>query len=179
MCRKPLLCFVGLLFIPVLLFAQTTGKVSGKVTDRETGEALIGANVIVEGTNLGATTDLNGDYVILNVPVGTHSLTCGYVGYRNVTVHTVIVNGGLTVELNFQLPSTAVQVQPLELIAEKPLINKSATNAVRIIRGEDIRNMAVRGFGNVIGLQPGVVLQEAVSTFEGVELMRQHTTLTV
>ncbi len=159
MCRKPLLCFVGLLFIPVLLFAQTIGKVSGKVTDRETGEALIGANVIVEGTNLGATTDLNGDYVILNVPVGTCTLVCSYVGYTNVTVHTVIVNGGLTTELNFQLPSTAVQVQPLELIAEKPLINKSATNAVRIIRGEGIQRMAVRGVRNIISLQAGIVSQ--------------------
>ncbi len=159
MYRKLLFVFVGLLFLPGLLLAQTTGKISGKVTDRETGEALIGANVLIEATNFGAATDLNGNYVILNVPVGTYTLRCSYVGYTNVTIHNIGVSAGLTTERNFQPPSTAVQIQPVEVTAERPLINKSATNAVRITRSEDIQNLAVRGVTNIIALQAGVVYQ--------------------
>ena len=71
MFRKLLLAVAALLLLPVLLVAQD-GKLRGKVTDKESGEALIGANVTVEGTNLGAATDVNGEYVILSVPPGIH-----------------------------------------------------------------------------------------------------------
>jgi hypothetical protein len=165
--RKLLFVLLGLVLLPGLLLAQSTGKVVGKVTDRETGEALIGANIIIEGTNFGAATDVNGTYVILNVPVGTYTLRCSYVGYTNVTIHNIGVSSGLTSERNFQLPSTAVQVQPVEITAERPLINKSATNAVRITRSEDIQNLAVRGVGNIVALQAGVVSQGGVLYVRG------------
>jgi len=69
MFRKLLVAFTALLLLPALLAAQD-GKLRGKVTDKESGEALIGANVVVEGTNLGAASDVNGDYIILTVPAG-------------------------------------------------------------------------------------------------------------
>src|SRR5262245_45431841 len=49
-------------------FAQTTGKIAGKVTAANTGDPVVGVNVIIEGTNRGAATDMNGDFYILNVP---------------------------------------------------------------------------------------------------------------
>ena len=55
------------LCLPLSLFAQTTGKISGSITDDKTGEPLIGVNVMVEGTQLGAASDINGKYFILNV----------------------------------------------------------------------------------------------------------------
>ena len=56
------------------VFAGTTGKLTGKVTSKETGEPLIGANVMVDGTPLGAATDLDGNYFILQVPPKTYSV---------------------------------------------------------------------------------------------------------
>ena len=50
-----------------LSFGQTTGKISGVVSDAETGEAIIGANVRISGTNLGAATDVDGFYYIINL----------------------------------------------------------------------------------------------------------------
>ena len=110
MFRKLLLVLAALLLLPGLLLAQD-GKLRGKVTDRESGEALIGANVTVEGTSLGAATDVNGEYVILSVIPGTYTVKATYIGYSPITVSNIIVNSGLTTTADLKMVSSAVQVQ--------------------------------------------------------------------
>lgn len=154
---KKILFVVVAVLVPISLFAQTTGKIAGTVTDRETGDPLPGANVVVEGTTLGAATDINGNYVILNVPVGTYAVRASFIGYETVTVRNIRVSIGLTTELNFELPSEALEVGEIEVVAERPLVNKNATNTIKIVSSEDIENLPVRGYANVAGLQGGVV----------------------
>lgn len=152
---------IGLLLalaIPALTFAQY-GKISGKVVDHETKEALVGATVLLDGTSLGASTDINGEYVILNVPAGTYTVKVTYVGYHPLTISNLSVLSGLTRDLPIELSSTAVQAPTVEIIAERPLIEKTATNAVRIVGTQDIQNLPVRGAQAYFTLQPGVVLQ--------------------
>ncbi|HLA99969.1 MAG TPA: TonB-dependent receptor [Bacteroidota bacterium] len=156
--RLILIC--ALFFLPALIFAQGTGKVKGAVTDQATNEPLIGASVSIAGTSLGAATDIEGNYIILNVPAGIHTVRASYVGYQVVEISNILVNSGLTTEQNFGLTSEELQLQPVEIVAERPLVNKSATNAVRITTSEDIRNTAVRGVNQIIALSPGVVLQD-------------------
>ncbi|MDZ7625174.1 MAG: carboxypeptidase-like regulatory domain-containing protein [Ignavibacteriaceae bacterium] len=67
-------------------FAGTTGKIAGKVTDSKTGEALPFVNILIEGTNLGAATDIDGNYVILNIPPGKYNVKAQYIGYQAVLV---------------------------------------------------------------------------------------------
>jgi outer membrane receptor for ferrienterochelin and colicin len=150
-----------LLLLPGLLLAQgTSGRIKGVVTDKESKEPLIGATVSIPGTSYGAATDIQGNFVILNVPAGTYTLAASYVGYQTTSVSNIIVNGGLTTERNFALASSDVELQPVEIVAERPLVNKNATNAVRITTREDIDALAVRGVNNIIALSPGVVLQD-------------------
>ena len=59
-----------LLFSCSLLMAATTGKIAGVVTDASTGEPLPGVNVMIQGTEWGAATSLDGHYFIINVPPG-------------------------------------------------------------------------------------------------------------
>ena len=66
--------------------AQNTGKIAGTVKDRATGEALVGANVAVKGTALGASTDVEGRFFILRVPPGIHDLAISSVGYQGITL---------------------------------------------------------------------------------------------
>ena len=157
--RKLLVVLSVMILLPAVLLAAGSGKIRGKVTDRETGEPLIGANVVIEGTSLGASTDVNGEYYVLSVPVGTYTVRATYVGYRSFTMRNVEVNADLTKEVNLQLSSESVQVPTVEVVAERPLINKNATNAVTITRAEDIQNMPVRTVDNVVSLQTGVVNQ--------------------
>ncbi len=145
------------LLLPALLLAGTTGKIKGKVLDRENGEPLPGANVSIDGTTLGAASDLNGEFIILNVPVGGYTLKCSFIGYRTMTVSSVRVNVDLTTELNFSLPSEAVELSAVEIVAERPLVNKNATNEVHIKSAEEIQNLPVRGYAAVAGLSAGVV----------------------
>ncbi|MDZ7346813.1 MAG: carboxypeptidase-like regulatory domain-containing protein, partial [candidate division KSB1 bacterium] len=104
---KRALLFSLLLLIPVCLFSATTGKIIGVVTDKATGEALAGANVMIEGTTLGAATNAQGGYIILNVPPGIYTLKASFIGYQVVRISNVRVSVDLTTEVNFQLPTEA------------------------------------------------------------------------
>jgi outer membrane receptor protein involved in Fe transport len=156
-----------LLFLPMLVYAGTTGKIKGKVTDLQTGEPLIGANVIVSGTSLGAATDVKGEYTISNLDAGVYELKSSYLGYKTVTISHVRVNADLTTEIIFQLPATGISVGEVEIVAQRPLINKSNTNAIRTTSNEVIDALPVRGVDNIIALTPGVTLQGGVIYVRG------------
>jgi outer membrane receptor protein involved in Fe transport len=144
--------------LPALLLAQD-GKLRGRITDRDSGEPLVGANVFVEGTNLGAAADINGDYIILGVMPGVYSLRVSYVGYNQLTVSNVRVNSNITTTQDFRLASSAIQVQAVEIVAERPLVQRNTTNTVRLQTQEDIENLPIRGIQNIVALQAGVVQQ--------------------
>ncbi len=156
-----------LLLLPTLLFAGTTGKIKGKVTDLQTGEPLIGANVIVVGTSFGAATDVKGEYVISNLDAGVYEVKSSYLGYKTVTITNVRVNADLTTELNFQLPATGVSVGEVEIVAKRPLVNKSNTNAIRNITNDQIEALPIRGVDNIVALTPGVILQNGTLYVRG------------
>lgn len=148
-----------LALFPALLTAGTKGRIKGKVVDLQTGEPLIGANIIVMGTTIGAASDANGEYVLQNLDPGVYTVRASYLGYQTITVSNVRVNADLTTSLDFQLPSEEIQVGTVEIVAQKPLIQKDNTNAVRITTSEDIQALPVRGVNNIISLTAGVVLQ--------------------
>lgn len=158
MFRKLWLTTTLLLLVPALLFAQD-GKIRGKILDKESGEPLIGANVTVEGTSLGASTDISGDFVILAVPPGVFAVKASYIGYSPVTVSNIRIGAGLTVTQDFRLSSTAITLEAVEIVADRPLIQRNTTNTVRVTTQENIRNIPFRGLQNIIALEAGVVQQ--------------------
>ena len=82
--------FFLLLFFSFTIQAQT-GTIRGTITDAKTNEPLIGASVLIAGTTHGAAADLDGNYVIQNVPSGTYSLVVSYVAYESVTRTGVVL----------------------------------------------------------------------------------------
>ncbi len=145
-----------LVISPFVILAQS-GKIVGKITDLETGEELIGANILVEGTNLGAASDVNGDFIILNVPPGTFTIVSKYIGYREVKTENIRVSVNLTTEVNFQMPSETYQIDIVVVVAPKPLINKNTTSQVNIVNQEDLKNLPIRTVNAIVGTQTGVV----------------------
>jgi hypothetical protein len=154
-----------LLLLPALALAS--GKIRGKIVDKDTRDALVGANVSLVGTTYGAAADVNGDYMILNVPAGVYTVKATFVGYASYAVSNVRVNNDLTTALDFTLSSEAVALQAVEIVAERPLVNKSATNAVRINTSEDLAALPVRGINNILALTPGVVFQDGAVFIRG------------
>jgi outer membrane receptor protein involved in Fe transport len=148
-----LLCFLS----PVL-FAQTTGKISGKVFDARTKEPLIGVNVIIEGSVMGAATNMNGHFDILNVPPGVYSVRASMIGYTSVRIDELRVSIGLTTEANFELSDAAIELgEEVVIIAERPLIQRDLTATSARINSDEIRVMPVEDVQSLINLQAGVV----------------------
>ena len=75
------LILIASLFVSLPALAQDTGTIKGQITDA-LGEPLIGANIYLEGTVYGAASDLDGAFVILDVPAGDYTIVVEYVGYR-------------------------------------------------------------------------------------------------
>ena len=161
-------CITLLALLSVLASAAwATGKIRGKVYDRDSREPLVGANVVVVGTTMGAATDVNGEFAILEVPAGTYSLRATYVGYSALTLSNVRVNNSLTTDAALELLSETVTLQAVEVVADRPLVTRDATNAVRITTAEDIGSLPVRGVNNILALQAGVVLKDNVIFVRG------------
>jgi outer membrane receptor protein involved in Fe transport len=149
--------FLLALLLPGALYAQNVGKVSGSVTDAETGEPLIGCTVIIQETSLGASSDLDGSYYILNVPPGKYNIQASMVGYQKVTQRNIIVNSNKTTNANFILKSSAVQIQEVVVEATRPDVEREKTSTSTIIRPEDVKQLAgMRDVGDVIGLAADV-----------------------
>lgn len=157
MLNKTLILFTTILFFSTSLMAGTAGKISGKITDRETGDPLPGANIIVVGTSLGAAAGLNGTFTILDVSPGIYTLKASFIGYRTVEIQNIRVTVDLTTNLNFEMPSQAIEGSDVIIIAERPLIDPNATNEIHVKRAEDIENMPIRGYLNIVATQAGVV----------------------
>ena len=108
--RKFLLSAFVFIILSGFTSAQTSGKITGKITDATTGEPIPFANVVVEGTNYGAASDFDGVYIIVNVPSGTYSVIASYIGYVKTKTTNVQVLTDLTTNLDFSLTSTAVSL---------------------------------------------------------------------
>jgi len=155
-----------MLFACSFTFSQT-GRISGKVIDQQTGEPLIGANILIAGTSLGAASDVNGEYLITSITAGEYSLRASFVGYQDVTVNNLKVTSGLTTRLNFELQSTGFSTSEVVIVSQRPLIEKTSTNAVRVIGADDFEKLGVRNINDMISLQAGVVRQNGVIFIRG------------
>jgi carboxypeptidase-like protein/TonB-dependent receptor-like protein len=149
-----------LMILPMCVFAQATGKIVGVVTDTKTNEPLAGANVLLEGTVLGAAANADGSFIILNVPVGTYDVSASIISHKKLTIQEVRVLSSVTTELNFELEESVVQGQEVTVVAERKLFEKSVTSSVSMTTSDELENIPVRGVANVIANMAGVVAQD-------------------
>jgi len=146
----------ALMFSASLLAAQATGKVEGRVRENA-GAPIANAQVFVVGTAFSALTNAQGYYFINNVPVGTVDMRSAFVGYRPVVARGVLVRGGQTSTQDFALEASVVEVQAIEVTAEKPLVPRDQVTSKPIVSGELTDQLPADRINNVLALQPGVV----------------------
>lgn len=139
------------------LIAGTTGKISGKVTDAKTGEPLVGANVILTGTNLGGIVDLEGYYSVLNVPAGSYEIQFRFIGYRTHVVKQLQVTSDNTTKLDASMQEDIVTAQEVVITAEKPVVQVNLTSSVATVSDQDIKSLPVQELQDIVSLQAGVV----------------------
>ena len=137
------------------LYAQQ-GKISGVVTDAETGETLPGVNVIIDGTQKGTATNVDGYYTLLNMQPGTYVLNFTYIGYQPVTVQDVRVDVGNTTEISVEMGSEVIEGEEVVIRAERPIVQVDISSNQANLSSEEIENLPVQSIDEVVGLQAGV-----------------------
>ncbi len=152
-----LMGFVVILLLPGLALSQT-GVISGKVVDAKTGDPLPGANIMVTGLQLGAATDVNGKFKIINVPLGSYTLVARFIGYNSQT-KKVTVRSGAVAQLNFSLAPTVLHLEDVVVTGAGIATEKKRLgNTVATINMSTIRQAPVSTLSEVLqGREPGVV----------------------
>jgi len=145
------------LLLTISAFAQTTGKIAGKISDAETKEPLVGANVVIEGTTIGAATGVDGEFFIINVPPGSYTLKIMMMGYENIRLEKLSVSVNRTAYVAVEMKPTIIMGKEVIVEAEKIAIKKDQTSSIRNVSSEQINILPVESMGAVINLQAGVV----------------------
>lgn len=168
---KRILPFIAVLILPVILFAQNTGKISGVVTD-DAGNPLPGTNVMVVGTMLGAATDAMGRYEIVNVPPGTYEVKATFIGYQESILPDIQVTVGGSVELNFSLSMSVYMGKQVVVIGYGTQEKKDLTGSVTSVRMKDVTKISATEASTAIqGRAAGVnVSQESGAPGAGAEI---------
>ncbi len=138
-----------------VLYASN-GKIAGRVVEKETGSPAVGVNVILIDTYLGAATDENGRFTILNIPPGTYSIRVDAIGFATITMKDVRVTTAQTTELSFTLEEAVIEGQEITVIAERPLVQKDLTASQRVTTAKEIEDMPVESFLGVLTTHAGV-----------------------
>ncbi|MBN1996885.1 TonB-dependent receptor [candidate division KSB1 bacterium] len=151
----------AILFLMALssaLWAQTTGKIAGSISDKSTGEGLVGVNVVIEGTYLGAASDIDGKFFILNIPPGTYNLRFMLIGYKTMKLENVQVNINRTRTLDIKMEETTLDLgEEIVVTADRVAVRKDQTSSIRNVSAEDIALLPIENTGRIVSMQPGVV----------------------
>ena len=141
-----LLTAMTILLIAEILLAGTTGILEGFVTDKKTGEPLIGVNVVVLGTQRGAATNDEGFFQILNLPAGRYTIKLQMMGYRIVNYENVVILSDLRTKLRISLEEGVVETEALVVKARRPLIQKDITGSTIRVSEEKMEQLPISTF---------------------------------
>jgi Ca-activated chloride channel family protein len=143
---RTILFLLNLIFISAV-FAGSTGKITGTVKDDQTGQVLPGANIIILGTNFGSSTDLIGNFLIINVPPGIYNVEASMLGYESMKVENIIVKADSVSIVNYSLVIKTIEGEAIVVTAhaERQLqaINQQLSSTV--IRGVSPK-MSIAGY---------------------------------
>ncbi len=159
---KKILFLFFIFFCPgSFLYAGTTGKISGIVKDAQSGEALPGVNIVLTGTSIGAATNLDGFYFIINIPPGPYELEARMMGYETVRKTGVIVRTDLTTKVNFSLNPTVLEGQQVSVVAERPAIQKDLTSSLQSFSSQQMEAAPTENLEEIMELQAGINAADA------------------
>ena len=153
---KQLLRFAALATCLTYAFAGQTGKLSGTITDAENGSALPGVNVIIDELGVGASTDLNGTYFILNLRPGSYTVRIRMIGYALVISEDVVVAMDQTTQLSQALVPENLNMDEIRVVATRPAVVRDLSASQLYVKEETIAALPIDNINGVIGLQAGI-----------------------
>ncbi len=151
---KKLLILALVLMLPLALFAQR-GTITGKVTDANTGDPLVGANVVIKGTTIGSAAGPDGTYKITKVPPGTYTLRASFIGYK-MGEQEVQVTAGQTVEVNFELAEDVIYGQAISIIADRAKERETPVAFTDIRKVDMVQRLGSQDIPMILNTTPSV-----------------------
>ncbi|MEJ7780498.1 MAG: TonB-dependent receptor [Daejeonella sp.] len=158
-----------LLLTSYTALSQQAGKISGKINDTKTGEALIELTVKITGSQSGASTDVEGRYTLGNLTPGKYSLTFSYIGYQSKNITDIDVLAGKTTNLDVTMSEASSQALA-EVVITATLRQESVNslyaqqkNSVRVsdgISSESIKRSPDRNTSEVLKRVSGTTIQD-------------------
>jgi len=136
--------------------AGTTGKIAGRIRDTETGEAVVGVSVVIEGTTTGASTDVDGNFTLINISPGTYTVVASGVGYQRKRFTNVKVSVDFTTRLDITLSTDVIALETVEVRAEAPMVRRDLTSSQAVIDATAIEALPVENVTQVLTLQAGI-----------------------
>lgn len=148
------------LFLSVTAYSQTTGSIGGQVVDENNKPLFLATVKVAEKSGLGAETDESGNFVILNVEVGTYTVEISYTGYAKQVISGVKISVDQRYNLGVVKMSTINEFSTgnIEVVAERKGIDVEQSG--RQISQEQIENSGIRGITNLVSKTAGVVQDE-------------------
>ena len=148
-----------------LVCSQTV--IQGRIVDKKNSEPLTGAAVLIEGTTIGTTADIDGNYT-LKVTPGSYSLVISYVSYTTQRIKNVVVEKGTPTILNINLEDAAMVLESVQVVAQRRtdtelFMLKSVRTAVQVVNGissQQIGKTLDRDASEVVKRVPGVTIQD-------------------
>ena len=160
--KKFLLLFLVCFSFTVLAKAEN-GSITGKVIDKSTKEALPGVNILIVGTNIGTSTNLNGEFIIDNLNAGIYAVQASFIGYNRITKTDVIVNSARPADILFEMTTAVIELDGVTVTFEFFNNEPTELNSITSFSYEEIRR-APGGFEDVVralSVLPGVAKQSA------------------
>jgi TonB-dependent receptor len=162
------------LLVAHALYAQGTGSVKGRVFDKETGDPLFAANVLIQGTSYGAASNFEGEFLIRNIPAGDYKLLIRYVGYEELAVDITVV-AGRTLSEDYQLVFKIIEGETVTITAQAEsqiqAINQqlSSTGITNVVSASRIQEVPDANAAESVGRLPGISIKR--SSGEGNEVV--------
>jgi outer membrane receptor protein involved in Fe transport len=173
--KKLLFCL--LLFFVGQLFAQN-GKIVGNVVDKETNEALPGCNIFIDGLMIGAASDVDGSYIILNVPPGNYNVVAKMVGYGEVVQEGVTVVTNLTTNIDFELTQEAIEVGEVTVLDYKnPPVQKDLTSKIQVRTSDEIERIPQVSVEDLLTQQAGIIKNVRTAPVSSLPVFGQFATI--
>jgi TonB-dependent receptor len=167
--KKLLLLSLIFTFYTGLLFAQGTGKIAGKVIDQKTSETLIGASIGIQGSTNGASTNVDGHYILAGLQPGKYIIIVRYIGYQSKSISDVEVKAGVVTNLDVALQEATTQALKEVVVkatfrqasvASLYAVQKNSASISDGISSETIRKSPDRSTADVLKRVSGATIQD-------------------
>lgn len=164
---KRIFLSLALLSLATFVLAQN-GSISGNVSDAKSTETIVGANVVIEGTTVGAATDLDGNFMISNVKPGTYTLIVSFVTYKTQTITEVMVESGKRTNLEISLSEDVAELEEVVVTAKKEIATdvnllsaiRESKLVVSGISSEQITKLPDRDAAQIAQRVPGITIAD-------------------